>query len=185
MALTLSSLLLRYYFAFKTPAASHHDWGSTQQTVQAYTENPLFFYLNKKDEVQASHVHFLFCRVGWSQNHRHIGCKGPLEVSRFNLPSTCSRATTTQLSHGYNNPAKNKPPDSRTSGLSYQIKLPFPRLRCFKLKKAFKHSALPSYMLLYLLHGERRHAKVTKLFSNWHNTALFRYLHKQPDFSEV
>jgi len=52
-------------------------------------------------------------------------------------------------------------------------------------KQAFKHSAPPSYMPPYLLHRERRQAEVTKLFSNGHDTALFRYLHKQPDFSEV
>lgn len=49
---------------------------------------------------------------------------------------------------------------------------------------AFKHSALPCCLPLYLFHGDGRHEKV-KLFSNCHDTALFRYLHKQPDFSEV
>lgn len=64
----------------------------------------------------------------------------------------------------------------------------FPRSNCFlqhwdvSNKKAFRHSALPLYMPLYVLHGERKHIKVMELFSNWHDTALFRPLHKQPNF---
>lgn len=58
----------------------------------------------------------------------------------------------------------------------------FSNSEMFQIKKAFRHSVLPHYMPLYVLYGERRHIKVMELFSNWHDTALFRPLHKQPDF---
>lgn len=58
----------------------------------------------------------------------------------------------------------------------------FSNTETVQTKKAFRHSVLPLYIPLYVLHGERRHIKVMELFSNWHDTVLFRPLHKQPDF---
>lgn len=81
----------------------------------------------------------------------------------------------------YTGQSRTKP---QTQG--YQVCFPdqiaFSNTEMFQIKKAFRHSVLPLYMPLYVLHGARRHTKVTELFSNWPNTALLRALHKQPDF---
>lgn len=82
---------------------------------------------------------------------------------------------TTQLS-------QEQSPRLRDIRSVFPDQIAFSSTEMFQIKKAFRHSVQTLYMPLYVLHGERRHTEVMELFSNWPDTALFRALHKQPDF---